>query len=130
MEYPYYECGLLLTTILHSNDVGITPVSIGGRAFSICSTSPVITVNREVKRLTIKIFRFKHIHATLSLMYLYNSLTKRLVYIQCFFVTPKRSLIHKLFTKRQPLTIYSSNQNSSFLSHAPEVSRAAGQSIL
>lgn len=130
IEYLYYECGLLLTTVLHSKDIGIIPVSIGERAFTICLTSPVMTVNREVKRLTIKIFRNTHIHATLSLMYLYNSLTKRLVCIQCFSVTPKRSLIHKLFTKRQPLTIYSSNQNSSFLSHAPEVSRAAGQSIL
>ena len=65
MEYLYYEWGLLLTTVSHSKDVGIIPVSIG--ELTICLLSPVMTTNREVSRLTIKIIRIKYIHATLSL---------------------------------------------------------------
>ena len=68
MEYPYYECGLLLTTVSHpkdvSKDVGTIPVSIG--ELTICLTSPVITSNWEVNRLTIKIIRIKLIHIALS----------------------------------------------------------------
>lgn len=89
IEYLYYECGLLLTTVLHSKDIGIIPVSIGERAFTICLLSPVMTLNREVNRLTIKIIRIKHIHATLSL-YVFVCITHLLNAWYVFNAFPSR----------------------------------------